>query len=353
MDPMKLTVPWVLVWACACGQDARPRPTAASAGRDATAAPVVDTSTAVTRAADPTPTGPPPAGAAVAATGPIAMTAAAARGRLTLTFTNTSAAPVTMATQFTGARLPNYDWLTVELAGPGGVRTMGFVQPRYRSGLDSVDLAPGAAHTEIIDLIEWASEGAGAVALAPGSYRVTARWDASRPVAGAPFVGVATTTMAIVAPAAGPCSNDGLPPASASHLTLLAHQAPTGRATVEVGLYNAGDTRVCVDAHIETHELQSDWLTIGYSDGGRYHHAMRVIAFDDDRDKSYPVSVLLEPGQVAWQTFDVDAWAGRKRNGSEPLPAGGLSAQAFYDSTRETRVWAGKLTSAAFELRVR
>ncbi len=317
----------------------------AGAGHDAAAAavPVADT----------TPTSPPAADAAVAAAGPIAMTATAARGRLALTFTNTSAAPVTMATHITGARLPNHDWLTVELTGPGGVRSIGFVQPRYRGGLVTVELAPGATHTEVIDLIEWASEGAGAASLAPGSYAITARWDASRVAAGAPFVGVATTTMTVVAPAAGPCTDDGLPPASASHLTLLAHQAPAGRATVEVGLYNAGDTRVCVDTHIKTHEIQSDWLTIGYADGATYHHAMRVIAFDDDRDKSYPVSVLLEPGQVAWQTFDVDAWAGRRRNGSEPLPAGGLSAQAFYDSTRETRVWAGKLTSAAFALRAR
>lgn len=333
--PMKLVV-GLLLWAGACGQDARPRPPTAPAADDAAAAPTA-------------PAVPP---ASTSAPGPIAMSASAARGRLTLTFANTGATPLTVATHTAGARLPNFDGLTVELDGPGGPRTLTFVQDRDRSAVMTAELAPGASRIETIDLVEWSILGPTGASLAPGTYQLTARWDGARAGAGAAFLATATTTLAITAPVAGSCTNDGLPSPSAAKLELLAHQVPTGRATVEVGLYNAGDTRVCVHTHIKTHELQNDWLTILYADGDKYHHVSRVIRLDDDRDKSYPLSALLEPGQVAWQTYDVDAWARRARNGSEPLPAGSLYGQAAYDSTREREVWAGTLTAEAFELRV-
>ena len=331
---MKL-VPWMLACVAAGCQDPRPRPPAAPLG-DGDARRVTDATSA-----------------SPAATGPIAMTASAARGRLTLTFTSTSAAPVLMATQVTGGRLPSYDGLTVELDSPGGRRTLSFVEARDESAVITAALAPGGSHTETIDLVERAIAAPGGAALAPGTYQLTARWDGARAGGGVPFTATATTSLTITAPADGPCSNDGLPAPGTSGLKLLAHQLPTGRATVEVGLYNAGDTRVCVYTHIATHEEQNDWLTILYADGDKYHHASRAIALNDDRDKSAPVSALLEPGQVAWQTIDLDAWARRARNGSEPLPAGSLYAEAVYDSTREREVWAGTLRAAPFELRVK
>jgi hypothetical protein len=287
------------------------------------------------------------------AAAPVTMTATAARGRLELAFTNTSAAKVAIARHVIGARLPNYDWLTVELDGPGGKRTLGFVQARDESGVITVEVAPGATHVETIDLVQWSVEGPAGAPLAPGTYQLRAAWDTSKETRAVGVVASATAMLVVEPPGTAACTNDGIPDPSKTRMVLLARQAPVGRATVDVGLYNAGDTRVCVKTHVKTHEIQNDWLTIQYADGGKYHHASRVITLNDARDKSYPVSVLLEPGQVAWQQVDVDAWAKRERNGKEPVPAGSLYAHAAYDATRETDVWAGKLLSAPFGMDVK
>jgi hypothetical protein len=162
-----------------------------------------------------------------------------------------------------------------------------------------------------------------------------------------------SATTAVEPPRSEPCAVEGYEAPAGAALSLLARQATTGRATVDVGLHNAGDVAVCVFTHVETHEIQNDWLTIQYADGAKYHHASRVIRFDDARDKSAAVSALLGPGQTLWQSVDADQWALRSRNGKEPLPAGSLYAQAAWDSTKETRVWAGALLSAPFELVVK
>lgn len=135
-------------------------------------------------------------------------------------------------------------------------------------------------------------------------------------------------------------------------LELRAMQAASGRAVVNVALRNAGSSAVCIYSHIQTHELQSDWLRLQYSDGARYHHVPRVIELDDARDKSAPFSVLLAPGATLWTSIDLEQWAERSRNGAEPLPAGSLHAEAIYDTTGRTDVWAGRLVSAPFELKV-
>lgn len=135
-------------------------------------------------------------------------------------------------------------------------------------------------------------------------------------------------------------------------LELRAVQAASGRAVVNVALRNAGPSAVCITSHIQTHELQSDWLRLQYSDGAKYHHVPRVLELNDARDKSAPFSVLLAPGATLWTSIDLDQWAQRSRNGAEPLPAGSLYAEAIYDTTGRTDVWAGRLVSAPFELKV-
>ncbi len=155
------------------------------------------------------------------------------------------------------------------------------------------------------------------------------------------------------APLTEHCRRAGYKAPAGAKLALVGRQVAGGRALAAIGLSNTGTEAVCVYSFIATHEWQSDWLTIQYSDGGKYHHASRVIELDDSRDKSAPVSVLLGPGQTVWHTVDVDAWARRDRNGKEPLPAGSLYTQAAYDSTREHEVWSGKLLSEPFELLVK
>lgn len=136
-------------------------------------------------------------------------------------------------------------------------------------------------------------------------------------------------------------------------LELRGSQAAAGRAVVSVSLHNAGPSAVCITTHIQTHELQSDWLRVQYSDGDTYHHIPRVIELNDARDKSYPVSLLLAPGETLWTSIDLDQWAGRARNGAAPIPAGSLYTQVVYDTSDETDVWAGRLVSPPFELKVK
>lgn len=136
-------------------------------------------------------------------------------------------------------------------------------------------------------------------------------------------------------------------------LELRGAQAASGRAVVNVALRNVGPSAVCIYSHIQTHELQSDWLRIQYSDGDKYHHVPRAVALDDARDKSYPVSLLLAPGETLWTSIDLDQWAKRQRNGAEAIPAGSLYTEAIYDTTGRTDVWAGRLVSPPFELKVK
>lgn len=311
----------------------------------------------------PTPTLSPPAAAPVATAAraldarvvasPIALAASADRGRLTLVLTNAGAAPLEVATRVEAGLRRQYDWLTVTLDDGRAPRTLRFVDDRDRAAVAVTPLAPGAAATETIDLIAWAIRGGNGAPLAPGTYRVDVTWDATQATRGATFAATATTTLTITAPAAAACARAGYRAPAGAQLVVLGAQAATGRATIHAGLYNGGTEAVCVDSHIATHEWQSDWLTVMYADGGKYHHASRVIELDDARDKSYPVSVLLEPGQTIWHTVDVDAWARRSRNHAEPLPAGSLYTQLGYDTTGATDVWAGRLVSEAFELAVK
>ncbi|MCB9558963.1 MAG: hypothetical protein H6709_00150 [Kofleriaceae bacterium] len=146
-----------------------------------------------------------------------------------------------------------------------------------------------------------------------------------------------------------PCATKDYRAPAGAKVELLAHQAAGGGAVAEVGLHNAGTAPVCVWTHVATHEVQSDWLVIQYADGDRYHHLSRVVALNDDRDKSAPVSVELQPGETIWQRWDVAAWALRDRNGAEAIASGSLYAEAVYDTTGDTWAWAGR-RQAQFEL---
>lgn len=325
---MHRSIGWVIaiIASAACGQDARapaPAPRPPAAALDAAA----------------------PASA-------IALAASTDRAVLTLTLTNASGAPVEIASRLDDDARGQYDGLTVRLDDGHAVRTLRFVDDRDRTVVISKPLTPGAAATEVIELVPWAVRAGNGAPLAPGTYRVDVTWDASQATRGARFVATATTTLTITAPTTTACARTGYRAPAGARLVLLGTQAATGRASVHAGLYNGGTEAVCVASHIATHEWQSDWLTVRYSDGGKYHHASRMIGLDDARDKSYPVSVLLEPGQAIWHTVDVDAWARRPRNHAEPLPAGSLYTQLGYDTSRATDVWAGTLRSASFGLDV-
>jgi hypothetical protein len=187
---------------------------------------------------------------------------------------------------------------------------------------------------------------------------VTAATTAAPPVAGPRVAATAERPLVVElpdgadTPASHRCASRKYRTPSGAKLELRAMQSPGGRAIVQVALHNAGTKAVCLYSHIQTHEIQNDWLTIQYEDGARYHHVSRSIELDDSREKSYPVAVLLGPDQTVWYSIDVAQWAGRGRNGAEALPAGSLYARAVLDASREDEVWSGKLSSESFELKV-
>jgi hypothetical protein len=150
--------------------------------------------------------------------------------------------------------------------------------------------------------------------------------------------------------ASGPsCHAKGYAAPAGAKLELAARQRPGGGAVIEIELRNAGSEPACVWSHVETHELQHDWLSLQYADGGKYHHANRAVRFTDARDESAVISVLVHPGERITQRWDVGSWALRKVNGAEALSSGSLWALAVYDTSKETEVWAGRL-QAQFEL---
>jgi hypothetical protein len=274
-----------------------------------------------------------------AVSGPVTLAIATHGTELELTLKNVSAGALQLATRVEADRI-DFDWLEVRLTDArGATKTMRFVSAREKSARIETTLAPGAIDVERLDLAEWANHHG--EELAPGVYQVEAIWDASRETGVAAFTAQASATLTVPAVSDSRCAIEGYRAPPGAKVQLLAHQVTGGGAVVDVGLHNAGTEAVCVWARIETHEVQSDWLTI--QDGGR------VLRLDDDRDKSAPVAVLLEPGATAWTTWDVGAWARRARNGGKALSSGSSWMTAIYDTTKETEVWAGKV-QAQFEL---
>ena len=70
------------------------------------------------------------------------------------------------------------DWYTLELsASDGGQREIGFVDDRDRSAPIKVTLAPQAELSHRVDVASWGARAAnGSKPLAPGAYRVVARY---------------------------------------------------------------------------------------------------------------------------------------------------------------------------------
>ncbi|MBI4954753.1 MAG: hypothetical protein HY908_22215 [Myxococcales bacterium] len=146
----------------------------------------------------------------------------------------------------------------------------------------------------------------------------------------------------------GPPPSTGLRPCA-----VLGYVAPAGArlelvtrvqgTRLAVGLHNVGSAPVCVYSHVATHELQHDWLSVGYVDGPQ----PVTVHFTDSRDKSAAVSVEVAPGATSWVSFDLAAWKARAIHGGGALPKGRLDVSVTYDTSRETWVWAGRLAAQA------
>ncbi len=112
---------------------------------------------------------------------PLALTATTHGSALDLTFKNTGKSPVTMTTHVK-AGLDHYDWLTVQLAGKQGKRTLHFIETRTKAIPIDETIAPGASLTRSVDLVLWSihSDNTGGP-LEAGAYDVDVVWDATQP----------------------------------------------------------------------------------------------------------------------------------------------------------------------------
>jgi hypothetical protein len=266
---------------------------------------------------------------------PVAMTAATRGSALDLTFTNQGKQPFSMDTYVHAGLVDHYDWLTVRLTSKATQRTLHFVETRTRAAPIRETIPAGGSVTRSINLVAWAIREGNGAPLEPGSYQLEATWetdDAS--CKGKCPVYKATARLEIAAPAQKSCEDT-----SKSGLELLARQVD---GALEVGLHHVDKGPHCVAAWIQTHEIQSDWLSLTLDPGTKQQRELR---FDDSRDKSAPVFVELAPGSTSWTRWDLASWAQRARNGGVPMPKGAWWADVHYDASGEAKVWNGKLTT--------
>ena len=132
-----------------------------------------------------------------------------------------------------------------------------------------------------------------------------------------------------------------------------AYHAPAGalprlsvatRGTLlDVTFENAGTAPVYLYTHMNADTDQYDWITVELTDATAH---VRELHFTAARDKSAPQNVELAPGQRVTETIDLAAWAARPGNGKKPIGPGTYKVAVFYDSSRETYAWAGKLSAS-------
>jgi len=272
-------------------------------------------------------------GSAVAEPGQVAMSIATHGSAIDLTFTNPSQQTLSLRTHVRATH-DNYDWLTVKLTATGKTRTLRFQENRKKAVPVDVELLPGKSTTVSVDLVTWSTRANNGEPLRAGTYDVEATWDMSKQTTGPVFTATAKTTLVIAA--AKEATGCGAKETTTG-LELLVH---ADKDTIEFGVHNIDTGPHCIEAYIKTHEQQSDQLSIEVPLAGK---TTREVAFNDDRDKSAPAYNDLAPGATTWTTWKLADWT--SRHGKRPLPKGPTLATAFYDATRVTNAWHGKLSA--------
>jgi len=112
-------------------------------------------------------------------------------------------------------------------------------------------------------------------------------------------------------------------------------------------LENTGKTKLEVWSHVATHETHLDWYALQLTRDDK----VRELRFVDDRNRSAPIKVTLDPGGRLHHKVDVAAWAARGANGSQPLTPGSYTAKATYEVS-DGPVWHGKLASGQVAITV-
>jgi hypothetical protein len=277
-----------------------------------------------------------------AAPDPIRLGAKTHGSALELTFTNVTGGPLEISKSIS-AGVTNYDWLTVNLVPKTGskdpavvTRQLHFTTERLASALITAKLAPGGTTTEAIDLVPWALRDGGAP-LAPGTYELTATWDASRDSL-TRFSARVTATLTIGTPIAWPTSC-----ASATgNLELLARH--TTGTMIEVGLHNAGAAAICIQAPEGQCSLSEASLTLAIDPG---KPKSTVIHFEElsicDKTTQAPV-VELPPGATLWKRSSLGTIVSRGLHHIDVTYEMPLIQSPQLRSNRKFAVWRGKLT---------
>jgi hypothetical protein len=111
-------------------------------------------------------------------------------------------------------------------------------------------------------------------------------------------------------------------------------------AVLELKWTNNSAAPINLATHVFAGEKHFDWLEVQLTDAAG---AVRKLHFIDDRDESGIVVVAVAPGTSVGESVDLAAWATRTSNGAAPLAPGTYRALVIYDSSRQSRAWAGRL----------
>jgi hypothetical protein len=136
--------------------------------------------------------------------------------------------------------------------------------------------------------------------------------------------------------------NSKLPnrPSATSRTDLPASFSATAKGgMLDVSWTNHGTAPIQIASHVFAGEKHFDWIEVNLTDTAGNQRRLRFI---DDRDESSKVVVTLAPGDSAHEIIDLAAWAWRKPNGKAPLAAGNYNGLVVYDSSTETKTWAGR-----------
>jgi hypothetical protein len=258
---------------------------------------------------------------------------------LDLTFTNTGSGAIDLERRVSGP-VAIYDGLTVDivdtLSSKLPPRTLKFTLPRASSISPDVSRVPaGGSVTEAIDLQAWAVRAGSP--LHPGTYSVTARWDASRSD-GERFVATAQTKL-VIAAAVG---RHGSAPAAcatsdSTDLRLVAYQ-PGPAATVELGIHNAGATTLCVQALHRGCIISDTRATVVLDPTSGAMRVLHTVAPACFRT-GLAALVELPPGATHWETLDLVELAGGT------LRAGTYNVAITVDAPERPGRWHGLLAT--------
>lgn len=123
----------------------------------------------------------------------------------------------------------------------------------------------------------------------------------------------------------------------------------TKSGTAELSLQNVGEAALEVLSHVQAHEVHLDWNKLRLTNDSGLDRSLGMV---DARDRSIPIRIHLEPGESRQNQVDVQEWAKRPINGTQPLAPGNYQLFATYDVANEKDCWLGHLEAGPATLAI-